>query len=240
METEAKGIVQVTKVLENGVTYTITQLSDSDGYDFIVTTDDSKDKVEVNFHDDSLIIKEFDYEGKSLLGKEQYDISKDVIDISDHIGNVENTEDASAQAKINYGGKTTVTWDKHWYCYGSEPGKSYMKIGHTATYRIRTDTLSSKKEKKCDNFANAIKKSNSHYNKALAYAGGSGVLLGIAAGLVAANIAFPPSVIVTIVLSAVGGGGSVVCMTNSLIDSYDYYKDCKDLYAVIKGYGTKL
>ena len=75
LETEAKSIVQVTKVLENGVTYTITQLSDSDGYDFIVTTDDSKDKVEVNFHDDSLIIKEFDYEGKSLLGKEQYDIS---------------------------------------------------------------------------------------------------------------------------------------------------------------------
>lgn len=50
---------------------------------------------------------------------------------------------------------------------------------------------------------------------------------------------FPPSVIITIVVSAVGGGGSVIACVKSCIDSYDYYCDVKDYYVVIRTYGKK-
>lgn len=239
MTTEAKSNSNVYTVVDDGITYTIEQLSSSDGNSFIVTSNDNKDKAEVNISNNELEIKEYEYEGKNFFGKEIYDISEETIDISNHIENAEDMEGVSAQS-ISYGTKTKVEWGKHWYRYGSDGFKSYMKIGHTATYRIRTDKLSSSRETKCDNYANAIKKSNKSYTKAQAFAAGSGVLIGVAAGLVAANIVFPPSVIVTIVVASVGGGGSVIKMVDCLIDSYSYYLDCKDLYAVIKGYGTKL
>ncbi len=65
-------------------------------------------------------------------------------------------------------------------------------------------------------------------------------MFGVIIGLVASNVAFPPSVIVTIVVAAVGGGGSVIGCVNSLIDSHDYYKDAADIYITIRTYGTKL
>ena len=118
--------------------------------------------------------------------------------------------------------------------------KTYLKIGCKATYRIRTDNLADNKEKKCDSYVNAIKKCNSSYYKALAYSGGSGALFGIIIGLVAANVAFPPSVIVTIVIAAVGGSGGVTECVLSLISCHDYYKDAADIYITIRTYGTKI
>lgn len=239
LTTQAKGVSNVITVEDNGIIYTITQLATNDGRDFIVTTDDTKDKVEISIYDNEIEITEYEYDGKNFFGKEKYDVSEETIDISGYIEDAENMAEVSAQA-ISYGSKTTETWGKHWYCYGSNGSKSYIKIGQTATYQIRTDTLVSAKETKCDNYAKAIKASNSSYAKAVAYAGGSSFLIGFAVGLIIGNAAFPPSIIVTLIIAAVGGGTSIVNMSNCLIDSYSYYKDCKDLYAVIKGYGTKL
>ena len=99
--------------------------------------------------------------------------------------------------------------------------------------------MPSKKESNCTKYTNSIKKCNSSYNKAKATVFSSKLFVAISA-LVVANIAFPPSVIVTIVCAVLGAAGFVATTIYHLIDSYDYYSDAKDIYTIIRTYGKKL
>lgn len=86
-------------------------------------------------------------------------------------------------------------------------------------------------------YREAVRSCKSNYDKGDAALVGTGVATGV---MVICNIAFPPSVIVTIVLAAVGGGGAVVTAVNYLIDAHSDYTLAVDDYAMIKGLGTKL
>ena len=227
-------------VTEKGVTYKIHMNHNSarDVYDFKVVATDSKDYVEISLdkHYENMEVTQYTYESESIFGK-KYEEDEKEYDLSNH--DYENNPFFETQ-KISYNSKTTEKWDdKYWYRYGSKKKKSYLEIGCKAKYLIRTDNLSDKKEAKCTKYTDSIKKCNSNYNKAMACAGGSGIMFGGIVALVAANVTFPPSVIITIVVSAVGGGGSVIACVKSCIDSYDYYCDVKDYYVVIRTYGKK-
>lgn len=236
----AENINKTYTVVEDGVTYTITEVSGDGEWNFMITSDDSKDKTAIEISEEEIIVDEYEYSGKNIFGKDKFDKSEEVIDISEFTEEIEDFDNLQAQA-ISYGSKTTEKIKKKfWYSYGNTGSKTYLKIGHTASYQIRTDNLSSSKEAKCNQYVNAIKKCNSSYLKALAAAGGSSAILGIAAGLVLANIALPPTVIITLAIAVVGGGSGMVAMINYLIDASEYYQTAKERYNIIKTYGTKL
>jgi hypothetical protein len=126
---------------------------------------------------------------------------------------------------------------KYSYKYGTDKKKTYIQIGKdSTTYTIRTDTLSSAKDAKCDSFANAIKKSNSYYDKGASYAAGTSFSVGVIIGLVIANAAFPPSVIVTIIVALLGGGATLYKAIDNFVDSYAQWKNARDLFVTIKTY----
>ena len=52
----------------------------------------------------------------------------------------------------------------------------------------------------------------------------------------AANIAFPPSVIITIVVAACGSGSSIIACVNALIDSNTYSNQAKNYFASVVTY----
>lgn len=156
----------------------------------------------------------------------------------------DSSDEFLAQA-IKYGKKTkSATWNKKtfWYANGSKGKKTYLKIGQKASYRIRTDNLSNKKEKKCDSYRKAVKKSKSYWAKGTAEISGTTFSVGIIVGLIIANAACPPSVIVDIVIAAIGGGSIplVVSGVKNLVNSYEKWEDSRDYYVTIRTYGTKL
>ena len=147
-----------------------------------------------------------------------------------------------AQA-ISYSSKTkSAEWKDttYWYQMGNNGKKTYLKIGCKAKYNIRTDNLSSAKEKKCDAYRSAVKTSRSYEKKALAYAAAAGVSGTTIIALVLANAAFPPSTIIIIVFGVLGGGATVYNAINYTVDSFEKWQDAKDYYDTIKSYGTKL
>lgn len=225
-------------VYEDGVQYNIDLTKKGDNYDFVVASDSSEDYYEVIIDKSESEIEYTEYKYNS---DDSYDQETTEVDY-DQVIDVENACNFMSQG-ISYGNTTKekLSNDHYWYCYGSNGTKTYMKVGCTSsTYRIRTDNLASAKEKKCDKYASEIRSCNSNVNKALACVGGSSAMLGVIAGLVAANVAFPPSVIVTIVVAALGGGAGVVGCVNYVIDAYTNYTTAADLYVTIRTYGTKL
>ena len=149
-----------------------------------------------------------------------------------------------AQA-IKYGKKTnSATWNKkkYWYANGSKGKKTYLKIGQKASYRIRTDNLSNKKEKKCNSYRSAIKKSKSYWLKGAADLSGTSFTVGFIAGLIITNAAFPPSVIIDVVIAAIGAGSIPLAVSGvkNLVNSYEKWEDTGDYYITIRTYGTKL
>lgn len=129
---------------------------------------------------------------------------------------------------------------KYYYQSGIEKTKTYLKIGCNYNYRIRTDNLSDAKDKKVEAYKTSIKKSNSYNTKGYGYLVGTGISATVILALIIANATFPPSVIVSIVVAAVGGGATVYKAIECYVDSYEYYLDAKDYYDTIKAYGTRI
>lgn len=155
------------------------------------------------------------------------------------------TRGAFISQAIKYGKKkTSATWKKKkfWYSNGSNGKKTYLKIGQKASYRIRTDNLSNKKDKKCESYKSAVKKSSSYWLKGSAEIAGTNFSIGVIVGLIVANTAFPPSVIVDVVLAAIGGGSISLAVSGvkNLVNSYEKWEDAEDNYVIIRNYGTKL
>ena len=115
-----------------------------------------------------------------------------------------------------------------------------MKIGCKATYRIRTDNLSSTKDKKCDKYISAVKSSKSYENKALAYASGTGITGSAVIAIALANATLPPTALISVVSLTLGGGATIYKAVTYAIDSYEKWQDARDYYNTIKAYGTKL
>lgn len=225
-------------VKEKGVIYTITVNSKANIKDVVVKTNKTKDyeRLLINLKNNKIDKIDYRHNGvKQYSTKQTYNL--------DDIKKSQSIIQANKKGKIKYNSITKTKWTyfrNYWYAYGSQGKKAYLKIGCKAKYQIRVDNLSSRKASNCKKYTNSIKKCNSAYNKALATKIGSSVFLGVIVGLVAANVVFPPSVIITIVVAAVGSSGSIIACVNYLIDSYEYYSDAKDIYTIIRTYGKKI
>lgn len=200
------------------------------------------------YSEDMLQMSIISYDGKTIISDnyiyntEICEYEKQHLEIICKATVDELNNDVFAQA-ITYNSKTkSAKWKDltYWYQTGQNGTKTYLKIGCKATYRIRTDNLSSTKDSKCDKYMSAVKSSKSHENKALAYAAGAGISGSTIVALVIANATFPPSTIVTIVFGVLGGGATVYNAITHSVDSFEKWQDAKDYYNIIKTYGTKL
>ena len=167
---------------------------------------------------------------------------------------LEEDEVQTVQAQdVRYNGsvvKTQIKGNYYYqegYGYDSKKkkanGKSFLKIGCNYNYQIRTDNLTSSKQDKVLAYKKSIRNSNDCNTKAGLSLAGTGISLTLVLGLVAANIAFPPSVIVDIVLGArgaVGFTGSVSSAVYFYIDAFGYVDDAHDYYEIIKYYGSRI
>jgi len=221
----------------DGVTYVIESIQDNTDDRVIKVTNNVDEKEAfIRYNPQNSTVCTQTYErGNALLSSVSYEIN----------GNQTDTEDFSSMSRaISYASVVKTPSDigknRYWYCTGSDGKKQYTKIGCIATYKIRTDTLNSANKALVKEYRDAVRSCKSNYNKADAALIGTGVGAGVIVGMIICNISFPPSVIVSIIVAAVGGGGSIILGINYLIDSYNDYQVVKDTYAVIKGLGTKL
>lgn len=237
IDTEEKQDVEKQIVNEENEDYII-ETYEEDGKQFVATYSRDLSTMSLVCCDGDIITNRVFLYDSTL----QKYIEQTVVLETDETAPLTDENNIEAQ-KIKYNSKTKCIWNQknsYYYQSGSNKEKTYLKIGCKANYRIRTDNLSDKKEKKCNAYQSAIKKSNSYYRKGYAYLMGTGIPVGMVIGLVAANVAFPPSVIVSIVVATVGGGATVYKSVTAFANSKEKYCDAKDYYAVIKTYGKKL
>lgn len=238
IDTEEKQDVEKQIVNEENEDYII-ETYEEDGKQFVATYSQDLSTMSLVCCDGDIITNRVFLYDSTL----QKYLEQTVVLETDETMTLTDENNVEAQ-KINYNSKTKTlyNWNKNPYYYqsGSSKEKTYLKIGCKANYRIRTDNLSDKKAKKCNAYKSAIKKSNSYYQKGTAYLAGSSVTLGVVLGLVVANVAFPPSVIATMAVGALGGGSAVYKGASALANSQEKFCDAKDYYAIIKTYGKKL
>lgn len=237
---ETLGPIQV--VTEKGITYYVQQSHSKYKTKIKITTDNNLDYTEISIDrmNNTISSTSYDYRNNGLFGTKKYSSTRQTIDYSDFAS---QPADALILQAISYNSttKTNSAWGTQYdYAYGSEGTKTYLKIHCNYTYQIRTDNLSTDKNAKCDAYTTAIKKCNSSIAKYYAGVSGAGIATGVLVGLIIVNIVFPPSVIVSIIVAAVGGTAGYVTAIYYAIDSYEYYRDAKDLYVTIRSYGTNI
>ncbi len=223
---------------ENGTKYVI-KTYDYDDYRKVVTTNcESKDKIEIVVDNEyeELIITNYDYQGKNILGFDKYITEENSIQIS-----IDADDNDNVTSQYSWGKKRYEKWsvkDRFWYQLGaSDYGNDYMQIGCKAKYRIKYWDLSSKKQDKCDKYVSAIKSCNRNITQGAIEAGSSDTVLLICTLIGVTAATCPPATIVTIVAATVGGYSMAV---KDFYDAYCDYRDIEDLYAVIKKYGYEI
>ena len=230
------------EVVDSDITYNIKMCVYDESTKFVVTNDSNKDYSEIVINTKDTIIEStnYTYEGKTFLGTELYDESEEEIDYSEL--EVEDDSSFDPQGIVYENSVKEKYKNDYWYAYGhgEQTAKKYLKIGCTATYRIRTDNLTSVKKINCDKYTTAIKNCNSRKKAGDDYAARAGLSAGLILGLVVANATLPPTVIITVVVAAVGGGAAVKNTVNAYIDAKGYYEEARDVYKIIRDYGTKL
>lgn len=243
---------EVTDIMETEQDVMDTQVSKEDGIKYFVETyiEDGVKYIRA-YSEDMKYVSVTAIEGENSVTSEVYtktddaEYEKNTIEIT-----AEDVEPQNVKAQdIRYNGSVVNTkirgkyYYQEGYGYDSKKkkknGKAYLKIGCNYHYRLRTDNLSDSKQDKVLAYKSSIRKSNSCAYKAEAVLVGSGVSLGVLAGLIWANIICPATVIVDICVAAFGGG-AIVTATHLIIDSFDYVGDAHDYYEVIKYYGTRI
>lgn len=151
----------------------------------------------------------------------------------------------SRSSGISYDGKVEIDMSKHYYYQNGTNGKkTYLKIGRKSdSYRIRTDNLNNAKKKNCKEYQNYIVDGQYNMNMGYAYCAAAGVSSTLVIGICIANIIFPITTIVEIVVLVVGGGGFVSLLTEavkSFVAAYKKQQKAANVYNTIKTYGTKL
>ncbi len=234
---EALGKESVVTKTVNGVEYKIYTYVKNGINHVKVYAGDTQDYCEFYLSNkkEQLVREEYDYKGRTFFGVKDYDTNIQVIDLdnSDKVNC-----DVIAQG-ITWNKKTYEHWNNdYWYKKGNSGSKVYYQIGCVAKYRIRVDN-SKKNKKTLDKYASKIKSCNKNYALALAASAGTGIGLGTVVGLVIANGAFPPSIMVDVVV-AILGGGTVASLVKCTVNAYCDYKDIKDIYIDARACGSKI
>ena len=216
---------RIEKTVKNGVNHVKVYKGNSQNYCELYLSKDKK----------QLVRKEYDYNGKTIRGKKSYDVNTKKIDLDISI----KAYSAVMAQGISWNKKTYEHWKyDYWYKKGNNGSKVYFQIGCVAKYQIRVDN--NKKNKKIlEKYASKIKSCNKNYALAKAAEAGTGIGVGFVVALVIANAAFPPSVIVDVVVALLGGG-TVTALVNYTVKSYCDYEDIKDIYVDARACGKKI
>lgn len=230
----AKEVQQIKRNV-NGIEYIISiENGDNSTQITVENTSDNDYVVEnINYSDNEIVVKEYE-EVKSFWG-ESYDVAEETINCEDF----EQQDINTYSNAVKYNGKKHggLGSGDYYYQYGYTSNKTYLKVGNSSkTKSICLTGLKSSKKSTCDKYTSSIDTSANYYAKACVYSAASGVGIGVIAGLVAANIAFPPSVIITIVVAACGSGSSIIACVNALIDSNTYSNQAKNYFASVVTY----
>ena len=149
--------------------------------------------------------------------------------------------EAQAIGDVVYAPKVATAikkWGEYWYRRGSDSktADEYMKVGLDSNSKdINITNLTKlndqRKVDNCDNFCGAIDLCNSKFATAEAAFGVSGALTALV--IVVTLILFPPAVIASVGVAAIGGIGTT---WYTLIESFKAYQKAEQLYAVIRYY----
>ena len=234
---KAQDEVVYSRQVVDGIEYTISTYNEDGITHVTVHQSNSQDYVDLSLSDDNeeLVKKEYNYIGTDIFGDVKYDSSSEVVYLDN-----ERTMDSEVEALgITWNSKTYEKWEgDYWYKKGNDGRKVYYQIGCTATYQIRVDNSSSNKDA-CEKYSNEIKECNKHYVIGSAALDGTAFGVGFITGLIIANAAFPPSVIVDVILGIIGAGAIGTAVVE-LVNAYSSYCNIKDYYVDARACGIKL
>lgn len=220
-----------TTATENGIIYYIEGFRSGNKLKVITKTNKEADYSEtiINQSNKTITSITYDYKGKGLLGTSRYNKTSEIIDYS--VYDQLSASSVTLQA-LTYKSKITEKWpcgNDYWFARGTDGAKTYLKIGSIASYQIRTDTLYGPNFTMCETYANDIKNCNVQMNLAI----GADVtgIIGCVVGMICSGLAAAAIIFVL---------GCVAAIVTFAIIAYGYYCDAKDLYNVIKTYGTKI
>lgn len=213
---------------EDGFKYCIkTEIADNGNK--VVSISSNKNDIRyvetIDFLDESIKVDE--YRGVDLL-------STTIVSMEDLSG------DNHVSTPFAYGSKVKEKSEgKYWYQNGTKTvsgkTKAFVKIGCIATYEINYTDASSKAQTAFDNYTSYLRKANTNYGKFQTACYALDMSAAAVGALILANIAFPPSIIITII-----GGGAALGMVNFYLDYHENFESMKEWYTKAKVYGKKL
>lgn len=129
---------------------------------------------------------------------------------------------------------------KYWYQMGYFQ-KDWMQIGQKAVYRINLSNLSSIRKNKCLQYGKKIRSCNSNYESFRRRCVAFDLSAKAVIAMIIINIAWPPAVIASVLLSAFTGLTASVAegMVRSFLASRSAYKSAARTYKVIRKWGKK-
>lgn len=139
-------------------------------------------------------------------------------------------------------GTNTENWgNKYWYQMGNDGCIVHYKIGCDLTYQIRVDDNSYNKNA-LEEYASWIRSCNSNMARGDAACIGSGISAGAVLGLVIANIAFPPTVLIDVIVGIFGTAaiGAIGTAVYSYLAAHDDYQEIQDSYIIAKACGIRV
>jgi hypothetical protein len=211
----------VNTVQENGISYKIINYSES-GINYVTVTSDANSdvyKISYNTNNGDLIET---INNSTVLNFNENDMTTNLLNSDDH----------------DWCSKVYDDWSND-YFYQNKTNYSYYQIGCKASYLIKNTGSAAYA---LNNYVNAIDYCNSYFDKALGRLAGTGISYAVILNLVAVNIAFPETTIVSIVIGAVSGISVDLAkdVVSNFIHSHSYYEDVRTYYNIAKAYGTQL
>lgn len=236
--------IDIKHITENGITYTVETREDS----ITITQSNNETKTEVKVDGSTIQNIRYVDTGREKNGETVFQKDIQSIDIhenaSDRITGIEAYTAAKAAKATKWNAVKKEKYKKlYWYRTGhnSSTKRDYLRIGCKAKYQLRTDNMSSARTSQCNRYKNAIIGVNEKYRIVEKNLEGTGIGATAVIGLIIANILYPPSVVVSILLATVTGISTAVATT--LISATSAlkakYEIVEDQYATIKVWGKK-
>lgn len=221
---------EVITIKEGGITYNIIKSRENGKNTMTVTSDANKDVYEISYDTVKGIFHEdvHSYDGTDLGGSEKYKTKSYDMNL------YEEADEVQAQA---WSSKIYDKWNGDHY-YQRNTDSSYYIIGCDASYLIK---YSGTAAEKVNDYKNAISACNNSYDSGVFYCGAAGVSVAVALNIIAINIVFPPTIIITILSGIIGGSATIHFLSeivNNFVDSYNSFQDVRTTYKVARDYGT--
>lgn len=243
---------EIQTVTENGIEYTVKTEESLDGKVITVTQSNNDTKTVIEINDEEIISTQYIDQGDNTFDKETVEIqlNEEAASVTMNEG-IEAMESADAIATAATT-SSSIKWNstvkekykkKYWYRTGhnSSNDRDYLRIGCTAKYQLRTDNMTTYRVSQCNKYKSAINSVNTKYNKFSTYFSGTGISATAALALLVANVLYPASTLITIIMGA-ASGLTLTAATNAVdkfIEMKGKYEVVKDQYETIKACGTK-